>query len=290
MRYSITGAVRQPITTVVPLGISFADCLELAGGATVADAAVLTGGVMMGGVAADLQQTVSKTCGGLIVLPIDHPLVRKKLMPCETALRIGHGQCDQCSFCTELCPRYLLGYPIQPHRVMRTLLMAGETRALHSLWAQYCCECNVCSFIACPENLDPKSVCVEARQLLRTQDLRWGARELDAAFWGVHPTRPGRQIPIPTLYQRLGLKPYDRKAPFTPTHPHPAGVIIGLQDHIGQPAWPLVHMGQRVQQGETIAAVPAEQTGCPVHASISGQVVAVTDAAIHIAVLEGGDS
>lgn len=25
--------------------------------------------------------------------------------------------CDQCSYCTEFCPRYLLGYEVQPHKV-----------------------------------------------------------------------------------------------------------------------------------------------------------------------------
>ena len=35
--------------------------------------------------------------------------------------RIGKSACDQCSYCTEFCPRYLLGYDVQPHKVMRSL-------------------------------------------------------------------------------------------------------------------------------------------------------------------------
>ena len=34
---------------------------------------------------------------------------------------IGKSACDQCSYCTEFCPRYLLGYEVQPHKVMRSL-------------------------------------------------------------------------------------------------------------------------------------------------------------------------
>ena len=124
---------------------------------------VLTGGLMMGGVAKSLSDPVTKNMGGLIVLPSDHYLVRRKTQSRETYTRIGHGQCDQCSLCTELCPRYILGYPIEPHRVMRTLLMTGEAKERGSLWAQYCCECNICSLIACPEQLDPKNICVDAK-------------------------------------------------------------------------------------------------------------------------------
>lgn len=287
---TVTGAVHWPVTTIVPVGISFAECLDLAGGATTSEVVVLTGGVMMGGVATDLSLPVSKTIGGLIVLPAAHPLIQKKSAPKETFLRIGHWQCDQCSFCTELCPRYILGYPIQPHRVMRTLLMSGDARMLHSLWAQYCCECNVCSLIACPENLDPKNVCVEAKKLLQEHNFAWEKRELEAAFLDVHPARPGRQIPIPTLYQRLGLKPYDRQAPFTPTDPTPSHVKIPLQAHIGQPAQPQVEAGQAVGRGDVIATVDSKHSGCPVHASIDGYVTAITQENIQISTSSGGSA
>jgi Na+-translocating ferredoxin:NAD+ oxidoreductase RnfC subunit len=154
---SVCGAVENPLTTVVPVGTSIADCLVLAGGVTVDEFVVLTGGVMMGGTTTNISDSVTKTMGGLIVLPSDHYLVQRKTQSKQTYTRIGHGQCDQCSLCTELCPRYILGYPIEPHRVMRSLLMTGEAKERISMWAQYCCECNVCSYIACPEQLDPKT-------------------------------------------------------------------------------------------------------------------------------------
>ncbi|MGD9489124.1 MAG: 4Fe-4S dicluster domain-containing protein, partial [Calditrichaceae bacterium] len=147
---TITGAVKNAITTKVPIGTSFKDCIEAAGGLTVDNPAVITGGVMMGKVEFDLSLPVSKTNGGLIVFPDDHYLIKRKTASKESYTRIGHGQCDQCSMCTELCPRYIMGYPIEPHKVMRNLLMTGEAKERMSLWAQYCCECNVCSYIACP--------------------------------------------------------------------------------------------------------------------------------------------
>jgi Na+-translocating ferredoxin:NAD+ oxidoreductase RnfC subunit len=273
---TICGAVREPVTTVVPIGARIGDCLELAGGCTVDDPVVLTGGLMMGGVAAGMADPVTKNMGGLIVLPADHYLVRRKTQTRETYTRIGHGQCDQCSLCTELCPRYILGYPIEPHRVMRTLLMTGEAKQRGSLWAQYCCECNVCSYIACPEQLDPKNICVDAKRVLRETRTTWTESELAAAFREPHPVRKGREIPIKTLYTRLGLTPYDRKANFVRFDWQPTTVVIPLNSHIGAPATATVSVGDRVRRGDVIGAVDANQLGCPAHASIDGRVTAVT--------------
>ncbi len=279
---TITGAVKNALTTKVPVGTTFGDCIALAGGFTVEQAAILTGGVMMGGVEFDLNLPLAKNVGGLIALPADHYLVRRKTTPKETYQRIGHGQCDQCSLCTEMCPRYILGYPIEPHKVMRNLLMTGEAKERVSLWAEYCCECNVCTMIACPEGLDPKNICVDAKQLLREKGLSRMPEELEVLFRDVHPARKGREIPIDTVYRRLGLKPYDRHAEFIPAGLNPGEVIIPLDSHIGQPASPVVQVGQRVEAGALVGAVPEEALGAPAHASISGEVTQIEARGIHI--------
>jgi Na+-translocating ferredoxin:NAD+ oxidoreductase RnfC subunit len=237
---------------------------------------------MMGGVSRDLTQSVSKTTAGLIVLPSDHYLAQRKTQSRATYTRIGHGQCDQCSLCTELCPRYILGYPIEPHRVMRTLLMTGEAKQRGSLWAQYCCECNICSYVACPEQLDPKNICVDAKALLREQKLGRTPAELKQLFREPHPARHGREVPIAKLYQRLGLTPYDRKASFVPRDWEPARVSIPLNTHIGQPARPKVSTGDSVRRNDMIADVDSDKLGCAVHASITGRVTAVTATHIEI--------
>lgn len=279
---SVVGAVAEPLTTVVPVGTSMSDCIELAGGLTCDDPVILTGGVMMGGVASGVNDPIAKNIGGLIVLPRDHYLVQRKTEPQETYTRIGHGQCDQCSMCTELCPRYILGYPIEPHRVMRTLLMTGEAKDRGSLWAQYCCECNVCSLIACPEQLDPKNICVDAKALLRQNKDGRTDEELETLFRPPHPARKGREIPIKTLYTRLGLNPYDRKAGFVKPSLKPASVSIPLDSHIGAPASPTVGVGDKVKRGDVIGIVEEKSLGCPVHASINGRVSAVSDKTITI--------
>ena len=78
--------------------------------------------MMMGTLSFDLDDVVTKTTCGLIVLPRDHHLVAAaRAQPNGRWHRIGKSACDQCSYCTEFCPRYLLGYDVQPHKVMRSL-------------------------------------------------------------------------------------------------------------------------------------------------------------------------
>jgi len=279
---TVTGEVKHPMTVKVPLGTSFRACIELAGGLTCADPAILTGGVMMGGLSTDLDAPVTKTIGGLIVLPARHYLVQRKSAPKEAYTRVGHGQCDQCSMCTELCPRYLMGYPIEPHKVMRNLLMTGEAKQRLSLWAQFCCECNICSLIACPEQLDPKNMCVDAKALLRQTKTSRTPEELTFLTKGIHPARNGREIPIKTLYTRLGLNPYDRPAKYKSLQPKPATVAIPLRQHVGAPASATVSVGDKVKAGDVVGTVNADQLGCPVHAGISGRVTEVTDARVVI--------
>ncbi|NLE38130.1 MAG: hypothetical protein GX621_08925, partial [Pirellulaceae bacterium] len=125
---SIAGAVAEPVTLRVPVGITLAECVAAAGGPTVPDPNYIVGGVMMGYLEDNHDTLVDKTTGGVIVLPDDHVVVRRRRQDWAQVARIGRSACDQCSFCTELCPRYLLGHPIEPHRAMRSLEfnMVGE--------------------------------------------------------------------------------------------------------------------------------------------------------------------
>ncbi len=52
----------------------------------------------------------------------------------------------------------------------------------------------------------------------------------------------------------------------------PARLVLPLQQHIGEPAEPVVKPGQRVLKGEVVAA-PAGYVSVPVHASTSGTVI-----------------
>jgi len=75
---TITGAVLAPVTVTVPIGTPFSELLKLAGGGSQNNLAYIDGGPVMGSILPDLSQPVTKTSGGLIALPIEHPLLQSK--------------------------------------------------------------------------------------------------------------------------------------------------------------------------------------------------------------------
>ena len=127
---TVAGAVRTPVTLRVPVGISIGEVIEAAGGATDSDFGALLGGVMMGRLAPNLDEPVTKTLGGIVVLPVSHPMIAWYQEGLEADRAIAKSACDQCRFCTELCPRYLLGHPIQPHRAMAAVGFTGPKIAV----------------------------------------------------------------------------------------------------------------------------------------------------------------
>jgi len=275
---TVTGAVKSPRTLRLPVGVSIREAVALAGGAAVKDPVALDGGAMMGRVVADFSAPLTKTSGGLIILPREHPLVRRKAAGRPACDRAGKSACDQCTLCTELCPRYLLGYDIQPHKVMRSLLFSAADRKPWSQWALLCCECKLCSLFACPENLNPGDICAFTKGDLAAQKVSWKNSPLNRGQAPrVHPLRPWRKIPVSQLKSRLGLEDYEAAAPLRHEPYAPELVRIPFQQHAGVPAQPLVKVGQTVKRGDMIGDVPEDQLGVPVHASIDGRVTAVKD-------------
>ncbi|MBD3299419.1 MAG: NADH dehydrogenase subunit [candidate division Zixibacteria bacterium] len=270
---TVNGLVGEPLSLRVPVGTPIRDVVALTGFVPSNDPAVLDGGAMMGHLRTDLSLPVTKTTGGYIVLPNDHYLVRRRSMTKTDMHRKGHSACDQCTYCTEFCPRYLLGYEIEPHKVMRSLLFAGQQNEEYwSKWGQLCCECNLCSLYACPEDLDPKDACVWSKEVLRESDApppEWVQPERPHAF------SEHRKLPLSKLVRRLGLEKYDLPAPWTDTFVEPERVTIPLKQHIGRACEPIVSTGERVERGQPIGRIPEGELGAPVHASITGQVTAV---------------
>lgn len=280
---SIAGAVHHPCTVCVPLGTPLSLCLQAAGGANIDDPAYVVGGAMMGSLANDLSIPVSKTTGGLIVLPKDHFIVQRKSWDWEKAARIGKAACDQCSKCTELCPRYLLGHPIEPAKTMRSLGFNLSMEA-NTAGSQFCSECNLCSYCSCPEGLDPRQVNAQNKQRIFKEGKRWTNPPFD-------PDRPERlmsfrKTPIPRLMQRIGLNQFVNKGPLLDKIPEVNAVEILLKQNVGAPAVPIVKTGDRVHIGETIAVRPVidgkTALGVDHHASIDGIITAITDRGIRI--------
>jgi len=274
---TVAGAVKEPSTFTVPLGISFADVIAAAGGATVTDYAVFVSGIMMGKLATDMSLPVTKTCAGLVVLPVEHRLMTRKSLPEQSKHRIGKSACDQCSYCTEFCPRYLLGYDVQPHKVMRSLSFTASGQDLWNQWAQLCCSCGLCTLYACPEDLYPKEACDKAKVDLKAKGIAWnGSRDVKP-----HPIYDGRHVPLKQLIGKLGVKDYDVPAHYRERNFRPESVRIPLSQHIGMPATPVVRSGSAVKAGEVIADIPEGKLGARIHASIPG-IVALREGEIVI--------
>lgn len=281
---TVNGAVKNPATFRVPVGVTWRECVELCGGATVKDPAYIDGGPMMGKVQTDFDLPVVKASAGIIVLPKDHQLITKKAQGRPTFTRIGRSTCDQCSFCTEFCPRYLLGHDVQPHRVMRTMLFSGgPEHKLHSQYGLLCCECSLCSLYSCPEGLNPREACVAAKADLREAKIGFKNSQLNTGRAPQpHPVRDFRKVPVSKLVRRLGLEDYAKDAPWTDAAYKPSKVKILMNQHIGAPCSPAVKEGQRVEKGAVVGDVPADKLGCPVHASISGTVGKVNEKYVEI--------
>ena len=155
--------------------------------------------------------------------------MRRKTASRETYTRVGHGQCDQCSFCTELCPRYILGYPIEPHRVMRTLLMTGEAKERGQPVGAVLLRMQYLLTGCVPGAAGPQEHLRRCQGAAAREEAGRTPEELQQLFRPAHPARHGRELPIKTLYQRLGLTPYDHKAPFVERDWEPREVKIPLQ-------------------------------------------------------------
>jgi Na+-translocating ferredoxin:NAD+ oxidoreductase RnfC subunit len=244
----------------------------------VADYGIFVSGLMMGTLTFDADDVVTKTTGGLIVLPRDHYLITRRTRTQPQMARIGKSACDQCSYCTEFCPRYLLGYDVQPHKVMRGLgfTLTGEARWNES--AELCCACGLCTLYACPEDLYPKEACDNAKVSLRSAGIKFVQQKPVTA----HPMKEHRRVPLAQLRRRLRVEPLERDTPFDPQSPAPSQVRIKLKQHAGVAAVATVKTGARVKRGQVVGAPPEAALGANVHASIDGKVTQVGADSIEI--------
>ncbi|EIF6980136.1 SLBB domain-containing protein [Salmonella enterica] len=274
---TVNGAVARPLTLTVPLGMPLREVLAIAGGATVDNPSFINGGPMMGSLIPSLDAPVTKTTGGLLVLPKTHPLIARRMQDDRTILAIARTVCEQCRLCTELCPRHLIGHELSPHLLVRAVNYHQAATPQLLLSALTCSECNVCESVACPVGISPVRINRMLKRELRAQHQRYEGP--------LHPAdemAKYRLIPIKRLIAKLGLNDWYHDAPFTPFEPQPDRVILLLRQHIGASAIPCVQKGDRVVRGQCIADIPQDALGAPIHASIDGIVHEITNEAITV--------
>ncbi|PSM63667.1 electron transport complex protein RnfC [Citrobacter freundii] len=274
---TVNGAVASPITLTVPVGMSLRDVLALAGGATVDDPGFINGGPMMGGLITSLDTPVSKTTGGLLVLPKSHALIQRRMQDERTVLSVAKTVCEQCRLCTDLCPRHLIGHELSPHLLVRAVNYQQAATPQLLLTALTCSECNVCESVACPVGISPMRI----NRMLKRE-----LRALNHRYEG--PLNPEdemakyRLIPVKRLITKLGLSDWYHDAPLAETDYSTDKTTLLLRQHIGASAIPCVEQGECVVPGQCVADVPSGALGAPVHASIDGIVSEITEQSITV--------
>ena len=256
----------------VPIGMRVADLFAELGIEVPATHRLVVGGPSMGRIASPSTEVITKTTKGLLVLPADIPAVLTKEAPIAVQKRRASSACCQCSRCTDLCPRNLLGYPIEPHRLVRAATSVEELDPALYTVASLCCGCGICEMAACCQEISPRAVIAEMKRKLSEKRLRYQPPE--GAVFTVDPTREYRLLPGKRWRSILGVAPYEGPHTYRGGVSTPAVVEIMTTQHIGAPAIPTVKVGDTVKAGDLVAKAGAGLS-VPQHASIDGRVTFV---------------
>ena len=195
---TIAGEVKNPGIKQLPLGITVKEAVEMAN-TTIDNPEYIINGLMMGKTASS-EDVITKTTNAIFVLPY---FLHKQPDTC-TSLKRAASACCQCRNCTDMCPRFLIGYPIEPHRIMRAL--CTKDLALDPIInAMYCSSCGVCEVAACPQSLAPRTLIGKIKSELK----KAGVIPAKHDFPKISPLRQYRKIDQERLKIRLGISKYE---------------------------------------------------------------------------------
>lgn len=272
---TIGGDVPEDITIKAPVGMKIADVLSAVGYGNLEGKEVVNGGPMMGKLVNLEEDVVTKTTKGLLIFPKTHSITQRMKMPVSIAIKRASAACCNCTMCSDMCPRYLLGHSIQVHKTVRAA-SHGEVKNVEAfLQNALCCGCGVCSVIACQQGILPSKVSMEIKGSLGRHGLK---RENNIAPETVRPERSSRLISSNKLIDRLGIRRYVKdKVEKKDIAFNPSKVYIELKQHVGKPSDAVVKVGDKVKRGQVVALTPYDDLGTCMHASIDGTVTAVTD-------------
>jgi Na+-translocating ferredoxin:NAD+ oxidoreductase RnfC subunit len=276
---TVTGEVARPSVLTVPVGTAAAECVDACGGAVVPDPVYVLGGPMMGRFVDDpgeMRRTViTKTGGGLLVLPRGHYLHRMAALSVREMQKQAGAACIQCRYCTDLCPRHNIGHGFETHRVMRAF-GGGVDTAMGVMQASMCSECGVCELFACPMRLSPRRINAMFKAKFKQQGLTYeGPREIVDSQTILNSFR---KVPTARLAIKLDLLKYMDIHPEDGGELTPGSVSIPLHQHTGVPAVARVRPGDAVKAGDLIGEIPEGALGARVHASLTGTVTDVGSA------------
>ena len=264
---TVGGNIKSPTVVKVPVGTRIADLFRALGITVPEDHTVLDGGPSMGKIVNPATHSVTKTTKGILILPDYTQAIASKKINDKMAVSRAETACCQCTRCTDMCPRNMLGYPLEPHKMVRTAMGAAEVMPIMVLSATLCCGCGVCESLACSQGISPRAVIANYKGVLAKNKLRFNLN----GDYEVRAEREYRMIPSEKWASTLGVRGFDTVCEFGGEIRDFSRVEIPLSRHIGAPSVPAVTDGQTVSSGEVIA-IAADGLSLPQHASISGVV------------------
>ena len=264
---TIGGDIKNPIVIKVPIGTKISDIFNKFNITVSERHTVIDGGPSMGKVINPSTYCVTKTTKGILILPNDTQAIISKQVNLDMAVARAETACCQCTRCTDMCPRYMLGYPLEPHKMVRTAMGVAEIMPEMVLSATLCCGCGICESLACNQGISPKAVITNYKGLLAKNKLRFSSSE----EFEVRSERDYRMVPSAKWLSMLGITKFDKVAEFSGEHNDFNRVEISLNSHIGAPSIPCVKDGDTVGEGDIIAN-PSSGLSLPQHATISGVV------------------
>lgn len=267
---TIAGNIPEAVVLRVPVGVTVAELFEKNSITIPEDHVVIDGGPSMGKVIDPDTAVVTKTTKSLLILPCNIPAVESKFLDGAKSIARAETACCQCTRCTDMCPRYLLGYPLEPHKMVRTAKSAAEVMPEMVISATLCCGCGLCETLACCQGISPRAVINEYKSLLAKNKMRYVGK--DEVFPA--PEREYRMVPSERWASVLGVAKFDKLPKYLGEDTDFSRVEIYLRQHIGAPSVIAVNDGDFVQRGDKIAD-SAEGLSLPQYASISGRVTVV---------------
>ncbi len=269
---TVGGDIKNPTVIRVPVGAKIADILKKLDIKLMDGYTVLDGGPSMGKVINPTTYSVTKTTKGILILPDDTQAIASKKINEKMAQARAETACCQCTRCTDMCPRNMLGYPLEPHKMVRTAMGAVEVMPKMVLSATLCCGCGICESLACSQGISPRAVIANYKGLLAENKLRFDV----PGEYHVRDEREYRMVPSKKWMSVLGVTKFDMVADFGGDIEELSRVEIPLSRHIGIPSIPTVADGDFVEKGDLIAAA-ANGLSVPQHASVSGTVTLGND-------------
>ncbi len=270
---TISGDIPQAYCVKVPVGMKIAEVLKIMNVEVPDTHVVIDGGPSMGSVVNLTTDVVKKPCSGLLILPKTIPAVRSKLRTKEDNFRRAASVCCQCNRCTDLCPRHLLGYPLEPHKMVRSTLSAAQADPELIKTATMCCGCDICSTLACCQEISPMQIIKEYKGILAKNRIKYVADPSEQ--FTPSPERDARMVSAGKWKEMLGVAKYDKFPPiYVEEKLKATQVEVPMSQHIGAPAIPIVQVGDEVVENQMIAKA-AEGLSIPHYAPISGKVTYV---------------